>query len=120
MLRCGFRRGDHAPLAMIEYVDNPLPPLRAGKVREPKAPDAKYRASSKTLSEEDMGAISLCIAVLILADSRFCSCVEQAHGGAGTTPQACQRPLLAQYYTSPTHVSVRLYEVWLVWSHVLD
>eukprot|EP00042_Codosiga_hollandica_P024356 m.102092 g.102092 ORF g.102092 m.102092 type:complete len:154 (+) comp51529_c0_seq4:50-511(+) len=28
VLRCGFRKGDGAPLAYIEYVDNPLPSLR--------------------------------------------------------------------------------------------
>ena len=28
MLKCGFRQGDKAPMAFIEYVDNDLPPLR--------------------------------------------------------------------------------------------
>ena len=36
VLKAGYRHGDNAPMAYIEYVDNELPPLRAPKERRTK------------------------------------------------------------------------------------
>lgn len=34
ILKCGFRKGDNAPMCWIEYVGNPLPPLRTLSLKQ--------------------------------------------------------------------------------------
>lgn len=57
MLKAGYRHGDNAPMAYIEYVDNELPPLREPKERRSKADAvAKHKVTARVLKAKRIAA----------------------------------------------------------------